>query len=308
MIRLFEKKSAGTAPKLQIAQSPFVQFLVEFLENRVAVASFFVCAALVFAGLFSPLIAPQDPYDIGNLNILDSRLPPGSVSSDGITFLLGSDGQGRDMLSAILYGMRTSLLVGALSGAVALCIGIALGMTAAYFGGKLDTVIMRVVDLHLGFPPILIAIILMAVLGRGVDKIIIALVVVQWARYARTIRGVALAERNKEYIEAARNLAIKQSRIIFRHLLPNCLPPLVVVATVQVAAAISLEATLSFLGVGLPVTKPSLGLLIANGFEFMLGGRYWISFFPGLALLIMVVSINLMGDHMRDVMNPRLKK
>lgn len=289
-------------------KSPFGRFVSEFSESKVAVVGFFVCVALVISGLFAPLISPQDPYDIGKLDILDSRMPPGSVGSDGTYFLLGTDGQGRDMLSAVLYGLRTSLLVGALSGAVALCIGIGLGMIAAYFGGKLDTVLMRIVDLHLGFPPILIAIILMAVLGRGIDKIIIALVVVQWARYARTVRGVALAERNKEYIEAAKNLAINQYRIIFYHLLPNCLPPLVVVATVQAAAAISLEATLSFLGVGLPVTKPSLGLLIANGFEFMLGGRYWISFSPGLALLVMVVSINLMGDHMRDVLNPRLKK
>lgn len=302
------KNQPTAPPDLSGFKSPFGRFVSEFSESKVAVVGFFVCVALVISGLFAPLISPQDPYDIGKLDILDSRMPPGSVGSDGTYFLLGTDGQGRDMLSAVLYGLRTSLLVGALSGAVALCIGIGLGMIAAYFGGKLDTVLMRIVDLHLGFPPILIAIILMAVLGRGIDKIIIALVVVQWARYARTVRGVALAERNKEYIEAAKNLAINQYRIIFYHLLPNCLPPLVVVATVQAAAAISLEATLSFLGVGLPVTKPSLGLLIANGFEFMLGGRYWISFFPGLALLVMVVSINLMGDHMRDVLNPRLKK
>jgi peptide/nickel transport system permease protein len=263
---------------------------------------------IIAAGAMAPWISPQDPYDIGKLNILDSRLPPRSHGSDGMLFIFGTDAQGRDLLSAILYGLRTSIFVAGLSGVIALCIGIVLGMIAGYFSGALGSVIMRIVDLHLGFPPILVAIILMAVLGRGVDKIIIALVVVQWAKYARTIHGVALSERNKEYVEAANNLALGTSRIILRHLLPNCLPPLIVVATVQVASAISLEATLSFLGVGLPVTRPSLGLLIANGFEFMLNGRYWISFYPGLALLIVVMSINLMGDQMRDVLNPRLKK
>jgi peptide/nickel transport system permease protein len=167
---------------------------------------------------------------------------------------------------------------------------------------------MRVADIQLSFPAILIALILLAVLGQGVDKIIIALVAVQWAYYARTVRGSALVERSKEYIEAARCLALPARRIVFRHLLPNCLPPLIVVATVQVAAAITLEATLSFLGLGLPITEPSLGLLIANGFTYMLSGKYWISFFPGVALLLTIVSINLVGDQLRDVLNPRLQR
>ena len=212
------------------------------------------------------------------------------------------------MLSAIFYGLRTSLGVGVMSGFIALCLGTCIGLGAAYFGGRVDTVIMRLVDLQLSFPAILIALMLLAILGKGVDKIIIALIAVQWAYYARTVRGSALVERSKEYIEAARCLAFSNRRIVFRHLMPNVLPPLIVVGTVQVAHAIALEATLSFLGIGLPVTEPSLGLLIANGFEYMLSGKYWISFFPGVALLITIVSINLVGDQLRDVLNPRLRR
>jgi peptide/nickel transport system permease protein len=181
-------------------------------------------------------------------------------------------------------------------------------LAAAYFGGRTDSVIMRVVDLQLSFPAILIALILLSILGKGVDKIIIALVIAQWAYYARTVRASALVERRKEYIEAATCLALSHRRIVFRHLLPNVLPPLIVVGTLQTAHAISLEATLSFLGVGLPQTEPSLGLLISNGFEYMLSGKYWISFFPGIALLVTIVSINLVGDQLRDVLNPRLDR
>jgi peptide/nickel transport system permease protein len=211
------------------------------------------------------------------------------------------------MLSAIFYGLRTSLVVGVSSGVIALCIGMSIGLIAAHFGGKVDTVVMRIVDLQLSFPTILVALLLLAVLGRGADKIIIALVVIQWAYYTRTVRGTALVEQRKEYIEAAVCLGLSHRRIAFRHLLPNCLAPLIVVGTVQVAHAITLEATLSFLGLGLPVTEPSLGLLIANGFEFMMSGRYWISVFPGIALLVTIVSINLVGDQFRDVLNPRLQ-
>ena len=211
------------------------------------------------------------------------------------------------MLSAIFYGLRLSLFVGVTATVIALGVGTAVGIVAAYFGGRIDTALMRLVDIQLSFPAILIALILLAILGKGVDKVVIALVSVQWAYYARTIRGSALVERRREYIEAAHCLALPQSRIIFRHLLPNAFPPLVVVATVQVAHAIALEATLSFLGVGVPITEPSLGLLIANGYGFMLSGKYWIAFYPGVALLIAIVAINLVGDQLRDVMNPRLK-
>jgi peptide/nickel transport system permease protein len=221
---------------------------------------------------------------------------------------LGSDGAGRDMLSGILYGLRISLGVGVASGLIAFALGMAVGLAAAYFGGRTDAFIMRVVDLQLSFPAILVALILVAILGKGVDKVIVALVLVQWAYYARTVRGSALVERRKEYIEAAHCLALPASRIVFRHLLPNCLAPMIVVGTLQTAHAISLEATLSFLGVGLPQTEPSLGLLIANGFEYMLSGKHWISFFPGAALLVTIMSINLVGDRLRDVLNPRLDR
>ena len=195
-----------------------------------------------------------------------------------------------------------------MAGGIALTIGGVLGLVAAYFGGLVDTVIMRLVDFKLGFPSILIAMILLAVLGKGVDKIIISLVVVQWAYYTRTVRASALVERNREYMEAAHCLALGHFSVVFRHLLPNCLPPLIVVGTVQIASAIALEATLSFLGLGLPTTEPSLGLLIANGFNYMLSGKYWISVFPGIALLITILSINLIGDQLRDVLNPRLQR
>jgi len=226
----------------------------------------------------------------------------------GSIFLLGTDGMGRDMLSAILYGLRVSLLVGVVSGVIALAIGASLGVSAAFFGGRYEQILMRIVDIQLGFPAILVALILIAVLGSGVEKVIIALITVQWAYYARTARSAALVERNKEYMEAARGLGLPTWRVLLKHLIPNTLPPLIVVGTVQVAHAIALEATLSFLGLGLPITEPSLGLLISNGYEFMLSGKYWISVYPGVALLLTIVAINLVGDQLRDVLNPRLAR
>jgi peptide/nickel transport system permease protein len=194
------------------------------------------------------------------------------------------------------------------SGIIALLIGMVVGLIAAYAGGRIETVIMRIVDLQLSFPASLVALMLIAILGKGIENIILALVIAQWAYYARTVRATALVERRKEYVEAAQCLGLSKTRVVFRHILPNCIAPLIVVGTVQTASAISLEATLSFLGVGLPQTEPSLGVLIANGFEYMMSGRYWISFFPGIALLLTIVSINLVGDQLRDILNPRLKR
>lgn len=280
----------------------------EFAERRTAVVALAVVAVLIGLALIAPLIVPQNPYDLTQLSIMDNKLPPLTRGMDGMLYLLGTDDQGRDMLSAILYGLRLSLYVSVVATAIALALGTVAGIVAAYFGGRIDALLMRLVDIQLSFPAILIALILLAILGKGIDKVVIALVSVQWAYYARTIRGSALAERRREYIEAARCLALPQWRIIFRHLLPNAFAPLIVVATVQVAHAIALEATLSFLGVGVPITEPSLGLLIANGYGYMLSGDYWISFYPGVALLIAIVAINLVGDRLRDVMNPRLKR
>jgi peptide/nickel transport system permease protein len=288
-------------------RAPFRRIFADFLANPTAIFGLALLAVILLVAIGAPLISPQNPYDLAQLDVMDGRLPPGSKAG-GATFWLGTDDQGRDMLSAIFYGLRISLTVGIASTLLALAVGLAAGLAAAYFGGRTETVIMRIADIQLSFPAILIALILLAVLGQGMSKIIAALVTVQWAYYARTVRSAALVEKRKEYIEAARCLALPPSRIIFRHLLPNCLPPLVVVATVQVAAAIALEATLSFLGLGLPITEPSLGLLIANGYQYLLSGKYWISFFPGIALLLTIVSINLVGDQLRDVLNPRLQR
>jgi peptide/nickel transport system permease protein len=289
-------------------ESPIKRIIAEFVESKLAVFGFILLMFFALAAIFGPYVAPQDPYDLANLDILDARLPPGEVSGTGMTFLLGSDGQGRDMLSAMLYGLRISLFVGVTAVALALAIGAFAGLLAAYAGGRIDTVIMRVVDIQLSFPAILVALILLAVLGNGVDKVIIALVVVQWAYFARAARGAALVERSKEYVEAARCLGLSRARLLLRHLLPNCMPPLIVIATIDIARSITLEATLSFLGLGVPVTEPSLGMLIANGFDYLLSGVYWISLFPGLLLTLVIIAINLVGDQLRDVLNPRLKR
>jgi len=288
-------------------ETPFRRIVADFMSSPIAVFGLLLLGAILIVAIAAPFISPQNPYDLAQLDVMDGRLPPGAKTDVG-TFWLGTDDQGRDMLSAIFYGLRISLTVGVASTVVALALGLALGLAAAYFGGRTETLIMRIADIQLSFPAILIALILLAVLGQGMLKIIAALVTVQWAYYARTVRSAALVEKRKEYIEAARCLALPPSRIVFRHLLPNCLPPLIVVATVQVAAAIALEATLSFLGLGLPITEPSLGLLIANGYQYLLSGKYWISFFPGVALLITIVSINLVADQLRDVLNPRLQR
>jgi peptide/nickel transport system permease protein len=289
-------------------ETPFRRMVREFCASRIALAALAVFVLIALAAIFAPWITPQNPYDLSQLSIMDGRMPPGSVGDAGFTYWLGTDDQGRDMLSGIIYGLRISLVVGIGSALVSAIIGTALGLIAAYVGGRTDTAIMRLVDLQLSFPAILVALMILAFLGKGVMNVMLALLIVGWAYFARTARGTALAERQREYIEAAECLALPRWRVVFRHLLPNCLPPLIVIATIQVARAIGLEATLSFLGLGVPVTEPSLGLLIANGYQYMLSGKYWISFYPGVALLITIVSINLVGDQLRDVLNPRLQR
>jgi peptide/nickel transport system permease protein len=287
-------------------QTPFQRIVSDFFENRLAVFGLVLVVLSAFVAIAAPLISPQNPFDIAGLDLLDAKSPPGTVSSDGkITYWLGTDGQARDMMSAIFYGMRISLFVGFVSVLAALAIGVVVGLVAAYAGGRTDAFLMRIVDIMLSFPAILVALILLSVLGKGIDKVLVALILVQWAYFARAARGAALVERNKEYVEAATCLALPAWRIVFRHMLPNCMPSLIVIATITLARAIALEATLSFLGVGVPVTQPSLGMLISNGFEFLLSGSYWISFFPGVALATAIIGINLAGDHLRDVLNPR---
>jgi len=290
------------------ASSPWRQFFAEFSRNRVALVAGVVTLLIVVVALTAPLVAPQDPYDLAHLVLRDARRAPGFVGSGGYVHLLGTDSQGRDLLSAILYGLRISLQVGVISGAVAFTLGALVGTSAAYIGGRVESLLMRIVDLQLSFPAILLAFVIAAILGQGRYQLILALIFAQYAYFARTAHGAASAERQKDYVEAALSVPLKARRVVLRHILPNSLPPLIVVATVQVASAISLEATLSFLGVGLPPTEPSLGMLIANGFQYLLSGRYWISIYPGIALIIFIVSLNLVGDQIRDQLNPRLQK
>jgi peptide/nickel transport system permease protein len=277
--------------------------LLARLGARLALA---LLLAACLGALGAPLIAPQDPYALAALDLMEARLAPGATSADGqMHYWLGTDEQGRDMLSAILYGLRISLAVGAASTALALAIGLLLGLSAAYWRGPFDALVMRLVDLQLSIPALLIALVLLAISGPGLGKIVAALAAVQWAHFASLVRSSALVEANKDYIAAARCLGLSSARIMLRHLLPNCLSPLLVFGAVQLAAAVSLEATLSFLGLGLPVTEPSLGLLIANGFRYFLSGQYWMCMFPGLALLLVLASINVLVDRLREVLDPR---
>lgn len=291
------------------SRGPAMRKLVrDVIACRRAAAALSLLLVILAGAFMSPLIAPQDPYDLTQLELMDSRLEPGAASADATRrYWLGTDEQGRDMSSAILYGLRISVSVGVASTVLALVAGLALGLLAAYHRGLADTLIMRLVDIQLSIPAILIALLLLAFSGPGIGKVVLALAAVQWAHFARLVRGVALVERNKDYFAAASGLRLSATRIMLRHLLPNCLPPLIVLATVKLAAAITLEATLSFLGLGAPVTEPSLGLLIANGYRYFLSGQYWISFFPGVALLLTVASVNVLADALQDMLNPRIR-
>ncbi|MGJ4952853.1 ABC transporter permease [Bradyrhizobium sp. HKCCYLS20291] len=290
----------------QAVERPWRRTLRSFLRSHIAVAALALLTIIVLAALFAPWIVPQNPYDLMQLDILDGMQPPGSLSSNGgFVYLLGSDDQGRDMFSAILFGLRISLSVGVLSALIAALVGASVGLIAAYVGGRTENVIMRIVDMQLSFPAILVALLILAILGKGVINVVLALIIVEWAIYARTARATALVESRREYIEAAQCLGFPSYQIIFRHLFPNCLPPLIVIATIQIARAISLEATLSFLGLGVPITEPSLGLLISNGYQYTLSGQFWVALYPGIALLLTIVSINLIGDQVRDVFNPK---
>ena len=289
------------------ADTPLRRFVADYLTSPLAVVAGLGLAVIVLLAVFAGQIAPQNPYDLGQITIFDGSLPPGELGFEGFRFWLGSDEQGRDMLSAMIYGLRISLFVSFVAVGSAVLIGLGLGLLAAWRGGSIEAIVMRTVDIQLSFPALLVALLLLAALGKGVDKVIIALILVQWAYFARTVRAAALVEIKKDYVMAARAAALPQWRILFGHVLPNVMPTVLVIATVQIANAIAIEASLSFLGVGVPITEPSLGLLIANGFDYLLSGRYWISFYPGVALLITLVCINLVGDHVRDILNPRMQ-
>lgn len=293
--------------RLAKSETLSARVLRSLLSSPKTLIAFMICLILIGGALLAPWIAPQNPYDLAAIDFFDSRLQPGSANMDGtLTYLLGTDTQGRDMFSAMLYGLRTSLSVGVISGLLAMVVGTLLGLIAAYAKGWVDALIMRVVDLMLSLPTILVALMILVVFGQGTWKVILALIFVQWAYFARAVRAAALVETGKDYVEAARCLGLSPARILIAHILPNCLPPLIVIATIQVAHAIAAEATLSFLGIGLPITEPSLGLLIANGYQVLLAGLYWMSVFPGVLLLVLVFSINVVGDRLREVLNPRL--
>ncbi|WP_114859208.1 ABC transporter permease [Azospirillum brasilense] len=301
---------AVSEPSPSPSLSPMRVLWRDFAASRVALGSLAVVLLLVAAAVLAPWIAPQNPFDLTQLDLLDGRLPPGAEGALVGTYWLGTDDQGRDMLSAILFGLRLSLLVGigsaVVAGALGTLVGLAAAQSRAQAGGRADAALMRLADLQLSCPSILIALMVIAFLGRGTGNVLLALVLVEWAYYARAARSAALVELKAEYVEAARGLVLSSWWILLRHVLPNGLLSLVVIATTQVARAIALEATLSFLGLGVPVTEPSLGLLIANGRQYVLSGETWISLYPGVALLLLMAAINLAGDRFRDVLNPRL--
>lgn len=262
-------------------------------------------AGFILVALAAAIVAPQNPYDPLQIYSWEASSPPGTPASGGYTYLLGTDGLGRDVLSTILYGLRISLIVAATSTAIAAFIGLAAGVSAAYFGKWVDVVIMRIVDLQLSLPTILVALIAIVTLGPGIDRIILAIIIVQWASYARLARSVALSEINKPYMDAVRLLRLPGRRILSRHLLPNSIAPAITLIPIELGHAVALEATLSFLGLGVPIDKPSLGSAVANGFQYLLTGQYWISLFPGLALFGLIASINFVGEDIRRRLDPR---
>jgi peptide/nickel transport system permease protein len=288
-----------------------------FRHSPVAIVSAVVLAVCLVAAVFAPWVAPHNPFDLRTLNLLDSLAPPAWLPGAKEGYLLGTDDQGRDVLSAIMFGARISLLVGLLSVALAIVFGVALGLVAGYAGGKVDAFIMRVADVQLSFPAILIALLIdgvaRAVLPRDAHAdvalfvLVFAIGAANWVQYARTVRGSTMVEKNREYVQAARVIGIPPLGIMRRHLLPNVLGPVLVLATINIATAIVTEATLSFLGVGVPPTQPSLGTLIRVGNDFLFSGEWWITIFPGVALVIMVLAINLLGDWLRDALNPKLR-
>jgi peptide/nickel transport system permease protein len=286
-------------------------FQSEFFYNYRRSSSAMIGSALMvffaLAVLVGPFVVSQNPYDIAALNLMDSYKPPVWLDGGDPQFWLGTDGQGRDVWASILYGARISLFIGLVAMVASCVIGTLLGLIAGFYGGLVDSIIMRIADIQLSFPSILIALFLMSAVGTGVDKVLIALTAVGWVVYARTVRGSTLSEIEKEYVQAAKVAGLPNAKIIRKHVLPNVLTPLIVIATIQVGTFVLIEASLSFLGVGVPITQPSLGLLIKNGFDVLFSGLWWTSVFPGVAIMMLVFGINLFGDFLRDELNPRLK-
>ncbi len=287
-----------------------------FRSSPMAIGAAVVAAVCIFSALFAPWVAPHNPFDLATLELSDARLPPAWEDGGEAKYLLGTDDQGRDILSAIMYGARISMLVGLASVVLSVIVGVSLGLLSGFVGGKIDAFIMRVCDVMLSFPSILIALLIDGV-GRAMFPnahdtlafavLVLAIALPGWVQYARTVRGSTLVERNKEYVQAARVVGVAPLRIMRKHVLPNVMGPVLVLATIQVATAILTEATLSFLGVGVPPTQPSLGTLIRIGNDFLFSGEWWITIFPGLMLVLIALSVNLLGDWLRDALNPRLQ-
>jgi peptide/nickel transport system permease protein len=289
-----------------------------FKQDSIAIASFCVLSVLIMICILAPVVAPHDTYDTSTIDILDAETPPSWMENGNENFLLGTDIQGRDLLSTMIFGLRVSLLIGVGAVLFQALLGIIVGLLAGYFGGKLDAFLMRIADIQFSIPYLIVAIFTSAIfklafgVGRyeelAVPLLIIIIGMSEWPKYARTVRASVLGEKNKEYVEAARVIGLSGWRIIFRHILPNTLTPVLVLSTIQVANAVMSEAALSFLGLGMPITKPSLGSLIRSGFEYIFSGSWWITFFPGILLVIFILVILLLGDWLRDVLNPKLYK
>jgi peptide/nickel transport system permease protein len=288
-----------------------------FTRSPITMISAIVALICILGALFAPWIAPHNPFDLASLNLLDAFKPPSWIEEGEAQYLLGTDDQGRDMLSAIMYGARVSLLVGLSATLFATTLGVTLGLLAGYLGGKLDALLMRICDVQLTFPSILVALLIDGVVRAALPRevhdqialfvVIFAIGISEWPKFARTVRGSTMVERNKEYVQAARVIGVTPPRIMLSHVLPNVMGPVLVIATLNLGLAILSEATLSFLGVGVPATQPSLGTLIRIGNDFLFSGEWWITIFPGVTLIAMVLSVNLLGDWLRDALNPKLR-
>ncbi|HQC96988.1 MAG TPA: ABC transporter permease [Aquabacterium sp.] len=311
-----ETSTTATAPMGALARFLDGDVWHSFKQSPTAMVAAVIALICVVCAVFAPWLAPHNPQDVASLQLMDARLPPAWVDEGQMRYLLGTDDQGRDILSSLMYGARISLLVGLASVLLSMVIGVGLGLLAGFVGGRVDSIIMRICDVMLSFPAILVALLIDGV-GRAVfpnahealafTVLILAISLTGWVQYARIVRGSTLVERQKEYVQAARVIGVSPLRIMRRHVLPNVLGPVLVLATIQIATAIITEATLSFLGVGVPPTSPSLGTLIRIGQDFLFSGEWWITIFPGLVLVMIALSVNLLGDWLRDALNPRLR-
>ncbi len=309
--------AAGPPPRSAFQRLRDSDLFYSFTQQKLVMLAGFVTVLILAVAILAPWLAPHDPYDLKALSLLDSNLPPRWLKDGDPKFLLGTDDQGRDILSTIMHGTRSSIAIALLAVGLAMAIGVSLGLIAGYVGGFTDTVIMRIADVKLTFPAILVALLIDGVVGTvfknyKIDAgkfwiLVIAIGLSYWVQYARTVRGMTLVEKNKEYVQAARLIGLSKTAIMFKHVLPNVLSPVMVIATINLALAIITEATLSFLGVGLPPTEPSLGTMIQIGNKYLFSGSWWMVAFPGVTLAVLVLAVNLLGDWLRDALNPRLR-